>query len=88
MNKLGYKYKNIYKDVFIDGYEWPKIVEDHTNFLKVMKDLKLYMIEFEEDKTMKLKVYPHNYIIEDPNWHPFMIITYNKCIFFANNDVW
>lgn len=77
LNKLGYKYQNIYKDVFIDRYEWPDMVEDHINFLKIMEDLKPYMIEFEEDRTMKPKVYPNNYIIEDLNKHSFIIITYN-----------
>lgn len=33
------------------------MVEDWNNFLTKIKNLKLYIIEFEEDKKMKSKVY-------------------------------
>ncbi len=43
------------------------MVKDCANFLKVIKDLKPYIVEFKEDKIMKLKVYPNNCTVESPN---------------------
>lgn len=37
------------------------MVEDCANFLKVINNLKPYIIEFEEDGTMKAKIYLNNY---------------------------
>ncbi len=34
------------KDVFVDGHEQTDVVEDRKNFLKKMKELKPYMVEF------------------------------------------
>lgn len=67
LNKLGYEYKDVYKDVFIDAHRCLDIVEDHAKFLKVMKDLKPYIVEFEKDGTMKLKVYLNDCKVEGPN---------------------
>lgn len=49
LNQLGYKYKDIYKDIFIDGYKWLDMIGDYTKFFKVIKDLKSYIIEFKKD---------------------------------------
>ena len=46
------------KDVFIDGHKRLDVVEDRNNFLTKIEDLKLYMVEFEEDGKMKPKDYP------------------------------
>ena len=43
------------------------MVEDYTNFLKVMKNLKLYMVKFKQDEIIKLKIYSDNYIVKSPN---------------------
>lgn len=61
------------------------MMEDCANFLKVIKDLKPYMVEFEEDGTLKPKVYLDDYRVEDPNQCPIIIITHDKCIFSAND---
>ena len=53
-----------------------------------MEDLKFYVVEFQEDGTIKPKVYPDDCRIEGPNWRPIIIIIYDKYIFSANNDVW
>lgn len=63
------------------------MMEDYANFLKVIEDLKFYMVEFKEDETMKPKVYLNNYIVEDPNQRLVIIITHDKYIFFVNNGV-
>lgn len=43
--------------------------------------MKPYIIEFEEDGTMKPKIYSDDYIIEDLNQQLVIIITYDKYIF-------
>lgn len=40
------------------------MIEDDINFLKVINDLKSYIVEFKEDRTMKPKMYPNNYIVK------------------------
>lgn len=32
LNKLGYEYKDLRKNVFIDGHKRPDVVEDSANF--------------------------------------------------------
>ena len=87
LGKLGYKYKDVCKDVFIDGHKRLNIIEDCKNFLKKIKELKLYMVEFEKDGVMKAKTYLFNCVVERPNQCSIMIITHNECILFANNGI-
>ncbi len=53
--KLRYQHKNILRDVFVDEHEWSYVIEDYKKNFKKMEELKLNIIEFEEDGTMKLK---------------------------------
>lgn len=62
--KLRYIYKNIYKDIFLDKYKQSDMVEDYINFLKKIKKLKLYMIKFNKNDIIKLKIYFFNYIVK------------------------
>ena len=55
LHKLGFEYKDVKKDVFVDGHERPDVVEDREKFLNTMKDLEPYLVEFEEDGLMKIK---------------------------------
>lgn len=87
MNKLEYEYKNVYKNLFIDKHKHLDVIEDCVNYLKFMKDLNPYMVEFEENKIIKTKVYLNNYIVEDQKWRPIIVITYDKYTFFANNSI-
>lgn len=41
------------------------MVENRKQFLKIMKGLKPYLVEFEEDDTMKAKNYFFDYKIGD-----------------------
>ena len=59
--------KDVRKDVFVDGHERSDVVEDRTHFLKKMEELKPYMVEFNEDGTMKPKVYPSDCAVEGEN---------------------
>ena len=49
--------------MFLDGYKQADIVEDCKNFLKKLEELKLYMVEFEEDSIIKPKIYLTNCVI-------------------------
>lgn len=58
----------MHKDIFTDGHKQSDIVEDCKNFLKKIKELKPYMIEFEEDSLIKPKIYLFNRVIRGDNW--------------------
>ena len=65
-------YKDVEKDVFVDGHKQFDIIENRIHFLKKMKELKLYIVEFNENSTMKPKVYPFDCGIEGENRWPVM----------------
>lgn len=69
--KLGYEYKDVHKDVhkdvFVDGHEQTDVVEDRKSFLKKMKELKPYMVDFYENGAMKPKTYPPNCAVKGEN---------------------
>ena len=85
--KLGYEYKNVRKNVFVDGHEQADVVEDRKNFLKKMEELKLYMIEFYENGAIKPKTYPPDCVVGEENRQPVIVITHDKCTFSANDRV-
>ena len=85
--KLGFEYKNIKKDVFVDGHERPDVVEDCQKFLRIMKDLELYLVEFKKDGSMKTKNYPDNCVIGANIRQPIIVITYNEYTFSANDGI-
>lgn len=60
LNQLGYIYRDIKKDVFVNGHERANVVEDRKAFLKIMLDLEPYLVEFDSKGNMKDKVYPHD----------------------------
>lgn len=80
-------YKNFYKDVFIDRYEQFDVMEDYTNLLKKIEELKLYIIKFFKNGKIKPKVYFFDYIVRSENLRLIILITHDKCIFFANNKI-
>lgn len=45
------------KDVFVDEHEQSNVVEDYKTFLKKMEELKPYRVTFEENRTIKPKIY-------------------------------
>ena len=87
LRKLGYLYKDICRDVFVDRYERSNVVKDHANFLKKMEKFKPYMVEFFEDDMMKSKIYPSNCKVGGENRQPIIVITHDECTFFANDGV-
>lgn len=83
--KLGFEYKDIKKDVFIDGHERLDVVEDRNKFLKMMEELKPFIVEFESNGSMKPKKYPPGCIVGGDKRHPIIVITHNECTFSAND---
>lgn len=84
---LVYKYKNIYKNIFIDKYEQLNIVEDFKNFLKKIEELKQYIVKFEKNGTIKNKIYLFNYVVYGNSCHSILIITHDEYIFSLNNGI-
>ncbi len=71
----------------MDRHKQINIVEDHTKFLKKIEKLKPYIIEFFENGIRKSKIYPFNCIVRGENCQPLIIITHDKCTFFANDEI-
>ena len=88
LDKLEYEYKSVYKDVLVDEHKWADIIKDCKNFLKRLERLKPYIIKFEKDNIIKPRIYPANYAVGGNERQPIIVITYDKCIFFANNRIW
>lgn len=75
LRKLEYKYKNIYKDIFINGYKQLDTIKDPKNFLYKIKNFKPYIIKFYKNGTIKPKVYQ---VDCRNNWQLNIVITYDK----------
>lgn len=75
------------KDVFIDGHERSDVVEDRKNFLGKMKELKPYIVEFEENGAMKEKIYPPDCAVHGLNRRSIIVITHDECTFSANDGI-
>ena len=75
LHRLGFEYKDVKKDVFVNGHERPDVVEDCERFLKTMEEPKPYMVEFNEDGTMKDKEYPLDCAIGEGIRRPIIVIT-------------
>lgn len=75
------------KDVFVDGHERSDVIKDRASFLKRMEELKPYMVEFNQDRVMKPKVYPFDCAVGGENRRPVVVITHNECTFSANDRV-
>lgn len=75
------------KDVFIDGHERSDMVEDCKRFLNKIEDLKPYLVEFNEDGTIKDKTYPPDCTVRDEDCWPVIIITHDECTFLTNDNI-
>ena len=88
LHKLGFEYKNIKKDVFVDGHEQLDVIEDCKKFLNTIKDLEPYLVEFEEDGSIKTKKYLDNCVMGGNKHRSVNVITHDKCTFSANDRIW
>lgn len=57
-----------------------------NQFLREVEAIKLYLVEFEEDGSMKSKIYLENCAVGGLNWRPIIFITYDKSTFNANDS--
>lgn len=73
--------------MFVNEHEQPNIVEDCKRFLKTMKELKLYMVKFKKDSTIKNKKYPLDCAVNGKIRQPIIIIIHNKCSFSENDGI-
>ena len=52
LNKLGYQYTDIKKEVFLDGHEQTNVIEYQAQFLKELEVHGLYLVKFRDDDSM------------------------------------
>ena len=76
------------KDIFINRHKRSDLVDDQTTFLTRIEDLKLYMIEVEENGTMKSKIYPSDCEVRGNDRRPIIVITNDEYTFSANDGIW
>lgn len=53
----------------------------HMEVTRKIKLIKPYLVEFEEDSTIKSKIYLYNFAIRGLNWWQIIFITNNKSIY-------
>ena len=87
LHQLVFEYKDVKKNVFVDGHERLFVVEDRKTFLNKMEELKPYLVEFDENGKMKDKTYPPDCAVGDQDRRPVIVITNNECTFSANDGI-
>lgn len=87
LHRLGFEYKDVKKDVFVDGHKRSDVVEDRERFLKKMEELRPYLVEFDENGAMKDKTYPLDCVVGGEDCRPVIVITHDECTFFANDGI-
>lgn len=85
LRRLGYKWQEVRKGVFIDGHERPDVVQYRKQFLEEMRRLSPYFVEFTSDGEMKEKTYPIDCEIGGPNARPIIVVTHDESTFSAND---
>ena len=83
-NCLGYKWKEVQKEVFLNGHKREDVIEYGEKFLDEIKALSYYFIEFDKDRSILPKEYLKNCAVEGLDQRPIIMIIYNKNTFFAN----
>ena len=63
------------------------MVKKREQFLRIMKELKPYLVEFEENGIMKAKNYPLDCKVKSKKRWPIIVITYDECIFLSNDAI-
>lgn len=84
---LRFEYKDVKKNVFIDGYKRSDVIKDRKRFLKKMEELKPYLVEFNKDSTMKEKNYSANCAVDSCDCRPVIMITHDEYTFSANDEI-
>ena len=85
--RLGFRYSEVKKNVFIDGHERPDVVQDRNAFVQTLETLAEYLVEFDEDGTIKDKVYPPGCEVYGSESRPVILITHDEATFSANDGI-
>ena len=85
LNKLGYRYRHIGKNVFVDSHEQSDVIEDRKKFVKTMEEIEPYLVEFDTEGKMLPKAYPSDCAVGKEIRRPIIIITYDECTFSSND---
>lgn len=85
LNSLGYKWKEVQKGVFFDGHEREDVVDYRELFLKEMKGLLPYLVEFSKDGSILPKEYLKDCTVGGPDCRPIIMITHDESTFSAND---
>lgn len=64
------------------------MIEDCKKFFSTIKDLESYLVEFEEDKSMKRKENLDDCAMSGNKHWLVIVIIHNECIFSANDGIW
>lgn len=83
--RLGLRWQEVRKGVFLDGHERPDVVEYRKEFLEALKKLSPYLVEFTSDGKIKQKEYPAGCEVGGSQCRPVIIITHDESIFSAND---
>ena len=62
-------------------------MKDCKIFFKRLEELKPYMVKFEENNTIKPKIYSIDCAVKVDKRQSIIVITHDKCTFFANNRI-
>lgn len=62
--KLGYEYKDVYKDLFTNKHKQQKVVQNCKVFFNKIKKLKPDIIELDKVSIMKSKVYRWDCVVK------------------------
>ncbi len=71
--------------MIIGGHKRLDMIKDRAKFLKFMKDLESYVVEFEGNSTIKAIVYPQNCQTRRRNFRPVIFIPCVECNFLIND---
>lgn len=80
-----YNWHNIQKKVFINRYKRSNVVEYCYQFLRELESIKSYLVEFEKNGSMKLKVYLDNCSVGGSNCYFIISIMHDESTFNTNN---
>jgi hypothetical protein len=85
LTKLGFSWGDVKKGIFLDGHERKDVIEYRTHFLDAIHEFLPYMVEFNENGSMKPKEYPNDCRVGGPDRQPIIFITHDESIFSAND---
>lgn len=77
----------VHKDLFVDRDKQLDVIENCANSLRKIEKFKSYIVEFNQNRAIKPKMYLSDFIVERQDCQPVIVITYNKFIFSVNDKV-